>query len=217
MWAQLVFLASCLVLMVQADCGLAVCFSGHMRTFNTGDHSGHNRITVLFLCFYACFDQRMCIVLAERTQRYLVNALADGNICGSDVFGIVRMATGEQERDAIALAVFVRVFSPIRIAAFNENSFPARKIDDLVWIPPNPSSSELSKLHGSYVWKENPLGSVENARVQYTTVAACFDLVRSHEHMRADKYEWVVRTRSTPPSAHFFFVGTYKLILPLYI
>ncbi len=109
------------------------------------------------------------------------------------------MATGEQERDSVALAVFVRVFSPVRIAMFNENSFPARrKSDDFVWMPPNPSSSEMSKIHGSYIWKDSPLDSVENARVQYTTVAACFDLIRDHEPTRGKKYEWVVRTRSKP-------------------
>lgn len=180
-------------------CGVAICFSGHLRTF--ASHPA----------------------LREATRRNLVEATAPEGGCahrreggpsprttttttttkGVDVFGYVSLEAGSggqaEQAEQEGLRAFHEIFNPKRVetAVDDEGGLNFTDSRSTLWASavPAPTEAQMNRLP-TYMFRENPWAAVDVARVQYSKVAASYALAQQYEREeRGVDYAWFVRAR----------------------
>jgi len=137
-----------------AGCGVAICFSGHFRSFSASE------------------------LLRESIKNNLVDAL---NVnaefgCGSDVFAYLSQSEASNESET--LAKFMSTFKPIRFEVA-----PPDERSNASILPPRPTEQQISRK-STWKYAENPSGVIELARSQYKKIMRCYNLVLEHEGQR---------------------------------
>ena len=168
--------------LMSSECtSVAICFSGHLRTF-------------------ASYPS-----LQDSTLRNLVEAISPGCDKTTDVFGYITMQPASENdeqriKEEQAVQDFKEKYKPKRIkTVIGDQDFDSTwsAFEKTMLLVPAPTKEQMNLLQGTYKFQKNPWSAVETSYLQYSKIAACFALVRDYERKERNNvsYEWIVRTR----------------------